>query len=99
MLYGQYPCVFLHPLQPLADCLPSPNHPPRVEAISQAREVQVQAEGGGIPWIDHLERPHCYGSDESPQSHGGVANPNEDQGGPVLPWLCELLSEVYPQLL
>src|SRR6266478_2758970 len=29
----------------------------------------------------------------------GMANPNKGQGGPVLPWLCELLSEVYPQLL
>src|SRR5258708_13180212 len=28
-----------------------------------------------------------------------MANPNEGQGGPVLPWLCELLSEVYPRLL
>src|SRR5258708_13465747 len=28
-----------------------------------------------------------------------MANPNKGQGGPVLPWLCELLSEVYPRLL
>ena len=28
-----------------------------------------------------------------------MANPNEGQGGPVLPWLCELLLEVYLQLL
>src|SRR5258708_26484534 len=28
-----------------------------------------------------------------------MTNPNKGQGGPVLPWLCELLLEVYPQLL
>src|SRR5258707_2685900 len=37
-------------------------------------------------------------SNEGPQSHG-MADPNEGQGGPVLPWLCELLLEVYLRLL
>src|SRR5258707_15134017 len=60
--------------------------------------MQVRAEGGRIPQIGHLERPCRYGSDEGPQSYR-VADPNEGQGGPVLPWLCELLSEVYLQLL
>src|SRR5258708_36084161 len=60
--------------------------------------MQVQAEGGRIPWIGHLERPCCYGSDEGLQSYG-MANPNKGQGGPVLLWLCELLLEVYLQLL
>src|SRR5258707_13552521 len=98
MLYGQYPCLLPHPLQSPADHLSSPIHPPRAEAISQAREMQVQAEGGQIPWIGHLKRPCCYGSNEGPWSYR-VADPNESQGGPILPWLCELLSEVYPQLL
>src|SRR5258708_40230235 len=98
MLYGQYPCLLSHPLQSPMDCLSSPIHPLRAEAISQAREMQVQAEGGRVPWIGHLEGPHRYGSNEGPWSHG-VANPNEGQGGPVLPWLCELLLEVYLQLL
>src|SRR5258708_10931636 len=60
--------------------------------------MQVQAEGGQIPWIGHLKRPCHYGSDKGLQSYR-VADPNEGQGGPVLPWLCELLSEVYLQLL
>src|SRR5258708_28363062 len=98
MLHGQHPCLLPHPLRTLVDCLPSPCYPPNVEAVSQAREMQVQAEGGQIPQTGHLERPCCHGSDEGPQSYG-VADPNEGQGGPVLPWLCELLSEVYLQLL
>src|SRR5258707_12329748 len=60
--------------------------------------MQVQAEGGQIPWTGHLKRPCCHGSDKGPWSYR-MANPNEGQGGPVLPWLCELLLEVYLQLL
>src|SRR5260370_35656783 len=64
----------------------------------ETREVLVlcpsTAEVGRIPWIGHLKRPCGYGSNEGPQSHR-MADPNEGQGGPVLPWLCELLSEVY----
>src|SRR5258706_10084483 len=51
-----------------------------------------------IPQIGHLERPCHYGSDKGPWSYR-VADPNEGQGGPALPWLCELLSEGYPWLL
>src|SRR5258708_23792768 len=46
-----------------------------------------------MPQIGHLKRPCGYGSDKGPWSYR-MANPNEGQGGPVLPWLCELLSEV-----
>src|SRR5258705_5255627 len=51
-----------------------------------------------MPQIGHLERPCHYGPDEGLWSYG-MANPNDRQGGPVLPWLCELLLEVYLQLL
>src|SRR5258708_26771286 len=44
------------------------------------------------------QRPCGYGSDEGLWSHR-MADPNKGQGGPVLPWLCELLLEVYLQLL
>src|SRR6266436_3314364 len=48
--------------------------------------------------LDWSSRPCGYGSNKGLWSHG-MANPNKGQGSPVLPWLCELLLEVYPQLL